>query len=294
MMTSVSTLKPGLLVSLRTSLAGNIRYRAQEIEADHIDPTTGARRAKWETERVITDPEEHELAVKARGKARSLITGVCAQSAFGLLCPVDAEDKLEQAMREARDVAEAFNVRASLTRISVNVIVGRIAADDVEAVRAINSEVRELLERMERGVRNLDVEAIRDSANKAKALVSMLSPTASQRAEEAIKAARSVARRIVKAGETAAVEVDAIAIETVRNSRLAFLDLDDAAEIQAPMATAAALDFAAETVTVESEERDEPEEEAEQAAPPEIELDEPPVVAPVIVPARRPSIFADF
>ena len=242
-MTTISTLRPGLLVSLKSSLTGNVQYRAETIESDHIDPMTGARRAKWETERVIEDPREHEAAVKARGKARSLITAVCAQSAFGLLCPASDEGKLQQAMRDARVVAEEFNMTASLTRITVNVIVGRIAADDVEAVRAINGEVRELLERMERGVRNLDVEAIRDSANKAKALTSMLSTAASERAEVAIKAARSAARQISKAGETAAVAVDAAAVELIRTSRLSFLDMEDAAEVQAPEATARAIDM---------------------------------------------------
>jgi len=33
------------------------------------------------------DPAEHETAIKARGKARSVITGVCNASNFGLLCP---------------------------------------------------------------------------------------------------------------------------------------------------------------------------------------------------------------
>lgn len=249
----VSTIRPGLLVSLRTNLSGNVSYRAQEIEADHVDPETGARRARWETERVIEDPAEHERAVKARGKARSLITTVCAQSAFGLLCPAADEDKLHAAIRDARTVTEEFNSTASLTNISVNVIVGRIAADDVEAVRAINSEIRELLAQMERGLRNVDATVIREAANKARALSTMLSPDAVKRAQVAIEAARIAARQIVKAGETAAIEVDAAAIETVRTSRLAFLDLEDAAEMQAPEARAAALDLDTETapITVE-------------------------------------------
>lgn len=246
--TKVSTIRPGLLVSLRSSLAGNVQYRAQEIEADHVDPETGARRARGETERVIADPAEHELAVKARGKARSLITAVCAQSAFGLLCPAADEEKLHAAIRDARTVAEDFNMSANLTNIAVNVIVGRIAADDVEAVRAINSEVRELLAQMERGLANLDAPMIREAANKARGLSAMLSPDAARRAQVAIEAARIAARQIVKAGETAAIQVDAAAIDAVRTSRLAFLDYSDAAEVQAPEARASALDLDTETV----------------------------------------------
>jgi hypothetical protein len=73
----------------------------------------------------------------------------------------------------------------------------------------------------------------------------MLSPAAASRANAAIDAARSAARAIVKAGETAAVEVDAKAVELIRTSRMAFLDLDDGdtVEVQAPVSTAAAIDF---------------------------------------------------
>lgn len=243
----ISTLRPGLLVSLRTALSGNIQYTANTIESDHVD-ATGARRAKWETERVIADPDEHERATQARGKARSAITSVCAQSAFGLLCPESDRDKLIKGMVEAREIADQFNAVALITRITVNIIVGRVAADDVEAVRAINGEIRDLLDRMDRGVEKMDVKTIREAANAAKALSTMLSPAASARAEAAIEAARRAARAIVKAGETAAIEVDTIAIETIRASRTAFLDLDSApTEVRAPEETGRAIDFEAET-----------------------------------------------
>jgi hypothetical protein len=241
--TQISTLRPGLLVGMRSSLQGNVSYKAVTLEGDHVVPETGALRARWETERTIEDPAEHDRAIKARGKARGFITSVCTQSAFGLLCPEADSEKLTEAMRQARLVAEEFNLTAAVTRLSVNIIVGRIAADDVEAVRAINGEVLELLERMERGVRNLEVEAIREAANKAKALSSMLTPAASERAEAAIKAARSAARKIVAAGEAAAIEVDSVALETIRAGRLAFLDLGDDVEIQAPEATGRAIDL---------------------------------------------------
>jgi hypothetical protein len=51
------------------------------------------------------------------------------------------------------------------------------------------------------------------------------------------------AKKIVKGGETAAVEIDLIALDAIKRSRTAFLDLDDAAEIQAPNAEGRALDF---------------------------------------------------
>ena len=131
-----STLRPGLLVSLKTSITGNVSYTKQTIEAEHV-AADGAQLAKWETERKIADPAEHEAACVARGKASNAIRRVCSVTAFGLLCPESEGDKLEGAIAEARAVAEEFNSKAAMTRLGVYVITGRIAPDDVEAVKAI-------------------------------------------------------------------------------------------------------------------------------------------------------------
>src|SRR5580765_135900 len=85
---NTSTLRPGLLVGLSTSISGNVRYRTQTLEEEHLTED-GAEAARWETERTITDPAEYEAAKKARSKARNSIVRVCAASAFGLLCPED-------------------------------------------------------------------------------------------------------------------------------------------------------------------------------------------------------------
>lgn len=241
-MVNISTLRPGLLVSLKTSMQGNVRYTTREIEADHLEED-GARKAIWETNRVIEHPREHEEGTQARAKARSLIAGVCSPSSFGLLCPASDGDKLSAAIEAAREVADAFNRRANITRVLVYVIVGRVASDDVEAVRAINSEVRDLMTAMETGLKALDVKVVREAANKARALSAMLSPLAAERAQVAIETARSAARRIVKAGETAALEIDEATLRRIRESRTAFLDLDDGAEVQEPTIAGRALDF---------------------------------------------------
>src|SRR5262245_61966497 len=129
-MLNTSTLRPGLLVSLKTTITGNVRYRKETIEGEHIT-TEGEQKASWNTERTISDPAEHDAAVKARTVARTAITRVCSASAFGLLCPESKAADLEQAVREARAVADRFNSTATLTRLSVYVITGRVAADDV-------------------------------------------------------------------------------------------------------------------------------------------------------------------
>ncbi len=41
-----STLRPGLLVSLKTSVTGNVVYRRKDIEPDHRTKD-GVQRARW-------------------------------------------------------------------------------------------------------------------------------------------------------------------------------------------------------------------------------------------------------
>ena len=237
-----STMRPGLLVSLNTSVRGNVTYAKQTIENDHLTEA-GQRKARWETERVIDDPEEHERATKVRSRALTLVRTICTRSAFGLLCPEIDSDKLDRAISEARKLAEEFNETATLTRVSIYVIIGRIAADDVEAMKAINSEVSDLMRRMEDGVRNVDAEAIRNAANAARNIAQMLTPDAASRVRVAIELARAAAKKIVSAGEQAAVEVDRGTIARIEEARTAFLDLDDAKEIAAPVVSGRAIDL---------------------------------------------------
>lgn len=238
-----STLRPGLLVSLRTQVRGNVSYLKRVIEPEH-QTEFGTQQARWETTRTIEDPAEHEAAKKAREKASTLIRGVCSLSMFGLLCPEANSDKLAQAIAEAREVAAEFNKTAKLTVLSVYVITGRVAPDDVEAVRSINAEVRELMETMGEGLRNLDAKVVREAANKARSISQMLSPDAQDRIKVAIDTAREVARKIVKAGEQGSYEIDTVAIAKINEQRTAFLDMEEKpAEVEAPAAEGRAIDL---------------------------------------------------
>lgn len=238
-----TTLRPGLLVSIKTSIDGNVSYIKTELEAEQI--TAGTLRAKWETEKTVTDVAEHEAASKVRSKARSLIASVCASSAFGMLCPDNAEADLMKALAEARQRCEDFNATSKLSKVYFYAITGRVAPDDVEAVRAINSEVRGLLAQMEEGIQKLDVAAVRKAADTAKQLGTMLTPAAQARIQIALDAARATAKKMVAAGEQAATEIDARTLSTLREARTAFLDVDqDQGEIAAPTAEARAIDLA--------------------------------------------------
>jgi hypothetical protein len=236
-----TTLRPGLLVSVKTALDGGVLYEKRDLESEQTDE--GAQKARWETERTIFDPVEHKRAGEIRSKARWIIASVCAHSAFGMLCPENRSVQLELAIVEARRIIREFNTKARLTRVSLYVITGRIAADDVEALKAINSEVRDLLESMKTGVENLDVRKIRDAADRARDLGRMLSNESQARVAQAIDAARAAARKIVKAGEQAAVEVDRRAVQSLLEARTAFLDLDEAKQPAAPDMTGRALDL---------------------------------------------------
>jgi hypothetical protein len=239
-----STLRPGLLVSLNTTISGNVSYKRREITPEHITDE-GTKEAAWQTERTIFDPAEDERARVVRSKARSLISAICARSAFGLLCPESKAAELESAIRDARALADDFNANANLSRVGVYVITGRVAQDDVEAVRAINSEVRDLIDAMADGVAKLDVERVREAANKARALSGMLSDAAQERVAVAIKTAREAARKIVSAGEQAASEIDTATVRQIAQARTAFLDLDMvAADVAAPELEQRGMDLA--------------------------------------------------
>jgi len=230
-MSDTATLRPGLLVRARTTVKGNVKYKTLELEQDHIT-AEGEGRARWETERTTKDPEEQKRASKVRSAARSKIQSACVKAGdFGLMCPTEREDKLREAVRQARALAEEFNATATWTYVGVTVLIGRVSSDDVEAVRAINEQVRDLVETMSDGVKNLDPQAIRKAANEARTLGKMLEPNASERVAKAIEVARKAARSIVKAGEGAAVEVDNVAIARLEEARTSFLDIEAAAPV---------------------------------------------------------------
>lgn len=226
-------LRPGLLVSLRTSIVGAVAYKRVDIEAEHADES-GGRRARWETTRIVRDAAAFEAATAVRGRARSIVTALCSPSSFGLLCPASREAELAAAIDEARAISALHNA-GSPAQVQVYCITGRIAQDDVEAARAISAEMRELLDAMLAGIAKADPEAIREAANKARALGQMLTRDAAAQVETAISDARRIARELVKrvekAGEVAAQVVTEGATRRIESARFAFLDLDAPADV---------------------------------------------------------------
>jgi hypothetical protein len=241
-----STLRPGLLVSLKTSMRGNVNYIRRDLDIGKKQKD-GSLQTRWETERTIADPKEHKRASEARSKATWPIRKVCTASAFGLLCPEKNATLLAEAIEEARQICKDFNDSAKLSRVSVYVLTARVAENDREAIRGINSEIRDLMRDMTEGLKNLDATAVRAAASKAKNMGQMLSDDASKRVQLAVDAARSAAKQIVKAGEQVSMEIDQAAIRTIKRQASAFLDLDDAKEIGKPVRNAEAVDLVSTT-----------------------------------------------
>ena len=246
-----TTLRPGLLVNVHTSISGGIQYQTNTIDFETVD-ANGELRAKWETEKVIFDAAEFERAVKLRARARNLIARVCSKSDFGLLCPKVNEPALKSAVIEARALADEFNITAKHSRSSVDVMTGEVSQSDAEAVRSINGEISRLFQYMEDGIKALDPVSIREAANRAKQLAQMLNADANARIQVAIDAARDAAKQIVKAGEQAADAVDEIAIEQIAAMRTSFLEYE-AEAVQAPTEVGRGVDFDAEISAADGE-----------------------------------------
>jgi hypothetical protein len=243
------TLRPGLLVSLKSSVTGGVKYDRKDLATPTAIPGVSATAEidRWETTKVIDDPAEFEAATKVRGKCRTVISAVCALSDFGLLCPASKEFDLLRAIEEAKGYADVHNRTAKRSFVSVYVITGRIAADDAEAARAVASEVRGLVESMENGIKAADPEAIRKAANAARNLGAMLTDEAGAKVNAAIESARAAARAIVKRvqkdGEVAAKVIAECDMAALNAARAAFLDLDDAKPVETAPVAVAPVDF---------------------------------------------------
>jgi hypothetical protein len=224
-------LRPAILVVLRTSIEGAVSYRRLTTEAEH--PTeTGELISKWETTRVVRDPDEYAEALKIRAEVRNGIAAQCSvTSAFGLMSPLSQSEALSAALIEARRVVSEFNDRAKTCSVSLSALRGEIAADDIEAARAVTAEVSRMLSAMREGIRELKPDAIRKAANEAKALSAVLSAEGKASVSAAIRdareAARAIVKRVEKAGEKAADVMAEIDLSALDSAARTFLDFEE-------------------------------------------------------------------
>jgi hypothetical protein len=227
------TLKPGYLVSLSVRSSGGVRYERQDLDKTE-DEEGKTRVTKWETTKIVADPAEHEAAGKLRSKCRNMISRVCARSAFGLLCPTDKVNALDDAIAEARGMVTAFNGKAKASQLSVYVLKGKIAETDQEAAEAIADELKGLLGEMRNGILMQDVDAIRDAATTALQMGKMLDEQTTRKIGAAVEEARNIAseirRRLAEEADTVAGYVQEVKLINLSESRFAFLDTDAVGE----------------------------------------------------------------
>lgn len=243
----IRTLRPGILVSLKTSVRGGVKYRKVDLESER-DPDSGAQISRWDTTKIVFDPEEQKLASQTTNRARYLVARVCAESRHGLLCPEEKVPDLEAAINEATELCDDFNMTSIHTRVEVNVVCGKIVADDVMATQALFRETEQFMEQMQEGLAQLDVKKVRELCKKALDVGQMLAPDANNTVAAAVNAARSQCRKIIAAGEQVAIELDETTMNTIGAARNQFLDFDfdmsESVEVDdAPVVAARGLDF---------------------------------------------------
>lgn len=252
-MNRVNVMRPGMLVSLHTAVRGGVAYNRVDLAAPNMGEAAVSR---WETTRVINDPAEFERANNVRASARSMVAAVCFPCpAGGLLCPNDKEQELLETLERARAMCDKFNASTVGSRVEISAWIGRIARDDAEAVRAMTMEMGALLRTMQEGIKSADVEAIREAANKARALGGMLSDDVAGKVDAAIaearQAARAIVKRVEKAGEQAADVVKDLAVSALETARFSFLDMDEGT-VSAVEPSGRGIDIPAESVQEET------------------------------------------
>lgn len=170
-------------------------------------------------------------AVKVRGQAVNEIRAVCSLSSFGLLCPIEKEKELDEAIAKANEYIKVYNDGSVHSRVSIYILKGKISNTDVEAVRALSSEVSSLIAEMENGITRLNATDIRVAANRAKQIVGTLGDEQAALLNSAIAEARTAARafvkRIEKKGESAEVVLAEIRRNELEKARVTFLDYSE-------------------------------------------------------------------
>jgi hypothetical protein len=270
-MERVSTIKPGYLISLSVSVRGGVAYSRVDL-ATEIEAGEERKVERWETTKVVQDPEEYERARKVQSTCGSIIRRVCIPFGRGgaMICPLANEAQLDEAVKRARTLAAEFKATSSgVTSVDVYLLKGKIASTDEEAARAIGEEVKSLIDAMSDGIDAMDPKAIRDAADRARKLGTVLDATQEIAVSEAIKQARKAARTIVsrveKKAEDSALVLKDIQRGSIEKARLAFLDLDPVQAVSTEALPAVDVSRFAE-LDLDSHDAEAPEESAPESA----------------------------
>lgn len=229
-MVNIAKIKPGLLVSVKTRQHGGVSYTKRDIEAPRVTES-GAQVSRWETDKFVYDPDETERAQQVANRARYLVTRHCVKTEMQqLLCPNDRRGELRAAIAEARELVAEFNAGASFTEIQIDVWVGEIVDNGVDAAQQIFASQQAFMNEMIEGLKEMDPKKVRAAINKSRDLGQMMSGQANQMVIEATRVAEAARQRIISAGEKAIVALDFEAIAKIGSVRNSFLDFDYAAD----------------------------------------------------------------
>jgi hypothetical protein len=224
-----TTIRPGYLVSIKTSIKGGVQYQRVDLDTG-LPVADGTEVTRWETTKIVENREESDRATKVRSKARQMIERLCIKTAFGPVCPMDQVSALDAIIANARQLVEESNQTFGHTQIGIYVLKGEVKSDDAEALRSITQEASVLIQQMDDGIKEFDSGKIKDAANRAQALSAMLGEETSAKVnsavEQARKAARTIVKRIEKEGEDRVIVLADIQRGQIESARIAFLDLD--------------------------------------------------------------------
>lgn len=222
-------LKPGNLIALSTRMdPPGVRY--ERVDLGETDLASGAHVERWETKKTVADPAEYERATTTRSKIRSLIRGACIYYPnFGVfICPDDQMEDLDKAVAESEALVDSQEWVTCKPRFWV--LRGKLAESSREAVQAIRAEIGGLLEQLQRAAKVGDVKQLRDLATQARQLKGTLAPDTDgpvNAIDQAIAAARSLAREIVskveKGGERLAAVLTEQKLQPIAAARTAFM-----------------------------------------------------------------------
>lgn len=238
--------RPGLLVSMRTSIKGGVSYRREDL----VDEIEGeGTRTEWKTEKKVENADEYTRARRLRARVVTLIGGACVKTAFTYICPLENEALLDERIAEAQAACDAFNEEAVHSQVTFDLMRGRYMEDTKETVQAVRREIHELLEELNSALKAGEVQSIRDVAARATQMGRLLEEGTEARSalERAVKESRRVAGQLVKRikeGADAVAEVLAGAnVSLIATARHTF-DEDETGEIvdDAPGMPAVALE----------------------------------------------------
>lgn len=226
--------RPGIFPNIRTSVIDKY-YGAtdkdHQVLVDRIR-ADGCSERKTQNTTVRVDPEEWDLATKARSKARSLVVSVCAKTPWGLIADLDREDELAGAFLMARAQVDDFNAESTHYEVKASWFPGITTGTDASEAANVRVEVIDMVNRLDAALKSADVRNIRKICGDELRQVNMLlDPDIEQ--HKAVKAlirrAQETARALVKAGEDNA---DAV-VEVLRDA-----DMSPVAAARAQFATA--------------------------------------------------------